>query len=187
MKKILLAVSVLMLTVGLGAQQPQRSQKSIEDFRKAAHEKLQSEHVAYLTMELDLTPEEAQAFWPLYNQAQAEQRESFHDFSAAKKELKAAVKEGKDDKEVKKALDAYVKAKAAQRYVIGEYQSKFEKILGVAKTAKLYLAEESFRTKQINRLGSGGKAPQNGNRPQGGSRYQGGKRPQGNSEQADEI
>ena len=172
MKKVMLALAALCVTVGMAAQQPQErpgkqgkfTKEDMENFKKAAQDRLQSEHVAYLTNELELTPEEAQAFWPVYNQAQAEQKANFEDLNAAKKALKAAVKEGKSDSEVKKALDAYNKAKAGQRNVIGEYQPKFEKILGVAKTAKLYLAEDSFRTRQIHRLSGNG----NGKGPQGG-------------------
>ena len=172
MKKFMLALAALCVTVGMAAQQPQErpgkqgkfTKEDMENFKKAAQDRLQSEHVAYLTNELELTPEEAQAFWPVYNQAQAEQKANFEELNAAKKALKAAIKEGKSDSEIKKALDAYNKAKSGQRNVIGEYQPKFEKILGVAKTAKLYLAEDSFRTRQIHRLSGngGGKGPQGG-------------------------
>jgi hypothetical protein len=44
----------------------------------------------------------------------------------------------------------------------------------VAKTAKLYLAEDSFRTRQINKLG-GGKS--GGNRQNPGNRQYNGQRP----------
>ena len=170
MKKFMYALAALCVTVGMAAQQPQErpgkqgkfTKEDMENFKKAAQERLQSEHIAYLTQELELTPEEAQAFWPVYNQAQAEQKEYFAGIQAAKKALRAAVKEGKSESEIKKALDAYNKAKAGQRNVIGEYQPKFEKILGVAKTAKLYLAEDSFRTRQIHRLSGNGKGPQGG-------------------------
>ena len=63
---------------------------------------------------------------------------------------------------------------------MAEYQKDFEKILGVAKTAKLYLAEDSFRTRQINKLGGGkgnGSQPNHGMRPQGGNRQNNGQRP----------
>ena len=35
-------------------------------------EKMMSERVAFLTMEMNLTPEEAQVFWPIYNQIHTE-------------------------------------------------------------------------------------------------------------------
>lgn len=189
MKKILFAISALFMVLSLGAQSQKQSEQGkkfkegVEEFRKGAMERLQSEHVAYLTNELELTPEEAQAFWPVYNKAQDEQRKNHCELSAAKKALKDAVKEGKGESELKKALTAYNKARASQRYVIGDYQSQFEKILGVEKTAKLYIAEDSFRTRQIHRLGDGGKGPQKpgvartqGGRQQGASREQGSSR-----------
>lgn len=188
MKKILFAISALFVVLSLGAQSQKQSEQGrkfkegVEEFRKGALERLQSEHVAYLTNELQLTPEEAQAFWPVYNKAQEEQKKNHCELSAAKKALKDAVKEGKGESELKNALTAYNKARASQRYVIGDYQSQFEKILGVEKTAKLYLAEDSFRTRQIHRLGDGGKGPQKPGvaRPQGG-RQQGASREQGSS------
>lgn len=199
MKKILFAISALFVVLSLGAQSQKQSEQGrkfkegVEEFRKGAMERLQSEHVAYLTNELQLTPEEAQAFWPVYNKAQEEQKKNHCELSAAKKALKDAVKEGKGESELKNALTAYNKARASQRYVIGDYQSQFEKILGVEKTAKLYLAEDSFRTRQIHRLGDGVKGPQKpgvarpqGGRQQGASREQGSSRRQGGSHQRQE-
>lgn len=181
MKKFLLAISALFMVLSLGAQPQKQSGKEqgksfkegVEDFRKAAKERLQSEHVAYLTNELELTPEEAQAFWPVYNQAQKEQKESFEKIGASKKALKDAVKENKGEKEIEKALAEYNKVRASQRNVFAEYEEEFVKVLGVVKTAKLYLAEDSFRTRQIHRLGDS-KGPRPGvSRPQGGSREKG--------------
>ena len=198
MKKFLFAISALFVVLSLGAQSHKQSEQGkkfkegVEEFRKEAMERLQSEHVAYLTNELQLTPEEAQAFWPVYNKAQDEQRKNHCELSAAKKALKDAVKEGKGESELKKALTAYNKARTSQRYVIGDYQSQFEKILGVEKTAKLYIAEDSFRTRQIHRLGDSGRGPQRPGvaRPQGGSERSkdgsGSSRRQGGSHQRQE-
>ena len=182
MKKIVLAISALFVVLSLGAQTPKQNEQGkkfkegVEDFRKAAKDRLQSEHIAYLTNELELTPEEAQAFWPVYNKAQEEQKECFEKIGSSKKALKEAVKENKGEKEIQKALAEYNKVRTSQRNVFAEYEGEFVKVLGVVKTAKLYLAEDSFRTRQIHRLGDGGgKGPQKPGvaRPQGG-RQQGG-------------
>ena len=178
MKKILIAVSAMLMVLSLGAQQPQGrpekkafSKEDMENFKKNAQERLQSEHIAYLTNELELTPEEAQVFWPVYNKAHKEQMENYASLRKALKNLKLAVKEGKSEKEILEALEAYNKAKDGQRNVLADYQKDFIKILGVTKTAKLYVAEDSFRTRQLNRLGGN-----NGKGPQGGKPgYQGGK------------
>ena len=181
MKKIVLAISALFVVLSLGAQTPKQNEQGkkfkegVEEFRKAAKDRLQSEHIAYLTIELELTPEEAQAFWPVYNKAQKEQKESFEKIGSSKKALKEAVKENKGEKEIQKALAEYNKVRTSQRNVFAEYEGEFVKVLGVVKTAKLYLAEDSFRTRQIHRLGDSGRGPQKPGvaRPQGG-RKQGG-------------
>ena len=182
MKRILLAALALMVCVALPAQNNKQqgfTKEDVQRFKDNAKERIRAEHIAYLTAELDLTPEEAQVFWPIYNKASDEQRAQHKAFSEAKKALRLAVKEGRSDSEIRKALDEYNKAKASQHDIMAEYQKDFEKILGVAKTAKLYLAEDSFRTRQINKLGGGkgnGSQPNQGMRPQGGNRQNPGNR-----------
>ena len=144
-------------------------------------DRLQSEHVAYLTSELELTPEESQAFWPVYNKAQKEQKDNFEKIGAAKKALKDALKENKSEKEVAKALKEYNKVRTSVRNVFVDYEDEFVKVLGVTKTAKLYIAEDNFRTRQIHRLGDG-RGNQPIARPQSGRKQAGksqGAKPQG--------
>ena len=38
-------------------------------------ERMQSEKIAFFTAELNLSPEEAQVFWPVYNKLEAEKKE----------------------------------------------------------------------------------------------------------------
>ena len=116
------------------------------------HEKMQAEKIAYITYELSLTPEEAQAFWPVYNQVQKEQMESFNSVREKQGALRQAVREGRPDSEVKPLLDAWVGARKAQKDALVEHRPEFVKILGEAKTAKLYLSEENFRNRQIRRI-----------------------------------
>lgn len=174
MKKILIAAAAFFVSVAVFAQnqegkKPQQykfSQEDIENFRQSARDRIQSEHIAYLTSELELTPKEAEKFWPIYNKAHQEQMENNQDYRKALKNLKQVLKEGKDESEVKAALEAYNKAKSGQRNVLADYQKDFIKILGVTKTAKLYVAEDSFRTRQIHNL-TGGRGQQPGVRPLG--------------------
>ncbi len=59
---------------------------------------IEARKVAFITSELNLSPEEAQVFWPVYNQAQAE-RKALREKHKAMRDIK--VKEG----EPKKTLD----------------------------------------------------------------------------------
>lgn len=176
MKRIAILISALCLALSVSAQPAQqggrREGRPEGRFnREEMMSRIQSEHIAYLTAELSLTPEEAQVFWPVYNKAQKEQAEQHKTVRDAERELRSAVKDNKGDKEIKKALDNYNKAKAAQKDILAGYQEDFIKAIGVEKTAKLYIAEDSFRTKQINRLGQergNAQARQQGNRPDKG-------------------
>jgi Spy/CpxP family protein refolding chaperone len=170
MKKFVIAGMALLAALTLSAQnqggnreggwqKPQQqykfSKEDVEKFKQNAKDRIQSEHIAYLTTELELTPEEAEKFWPIYNKAHQEQMDNNQDYRKALKNLKTAVKEGKSESEVKAALDAYNQAKNSQRNVLADYQKDFIKIIGVVKTAKLYVAEDSFRTRQIHNLTGG--------------------------------
>ncbi|MBQ5517559.1 MAG: hypothetical protein IIT92_04060, partial [Bacteroidales bacterium] len=62
MKKFFALTLCLFVSVLLFAQ-PQG--KPNEEQRKKDWERLQAEKIAFITQELDLTPEEAQVFWPV--------------------------------------------------------------------------------------------------------------------------
>ena len=181
MRKFLIAAAALLLGVavfaqnqeGKKSQQYKFSKEDIEQFRQGARDRIQSEHIAYLTSELELTPEEAEKFWPVYNKAHKEQMENNQEYRKALKNLKQVLKDGKGESEVKAALEAYNQAKNEQRNVLADYQKDFIKIIGVVKTAKLYVAEDSFRTRQIHNLTGGRGQQQPGVRPQGNRQQKG--------------
>ena len=87
MKKFITALAMLGIAFSLGAQAP--SQKGNHQQMK---ERLQAEHIAFLTEKLELTPEEAQVFWPVYNKAKAEQKEGNKVIGEAKKATKLSAK-----------------------------------------------------------------------------------------------
>ena len=115
-------------------------------------EKMMSERVAFLTMEMNLTPEEAQVFWPIYNQIHTEKDKAMHDVFSAYKTLEDAVKAGKPEKEISKLLDAYLAAKEKQSEIEKAADEKFRKVLPTEKVARLYLGEEKFRRQHIRKL-----------------------------------
>ena len=115
-------------------------------------EKMMSERIAFLTLEMNLTPEEAQVFWPVYNQINGEKDEAIHNVFKAYKALEEAIKAERSEKEVSKLLDAYLSAKAAQSEFEKKADEQFRKVLPVSKVAKLYLGEEKFRRQHIRKL-----------------------------------
>ena len=128
-------------------------------------ERLMSEKIAFVTMELELTPEEAQVFWPVYHQIAKQRKESHKAVAESYRALHQALEEGKSsDKEIEKLLDAYLGAKQAHNKVSDQDADKFRKVLSGKKVAKLYVAEEKFRRQHIRNMKGAHQKP-NGERP----------------------
>ena len=79
-------------------------------------EKMMSEKIAFITMELQLTPEEAQVFWPVYNQISQKNKETQKAMNKAYRAMVKALEEGTvSDKELNALLDDYLAAKQAHK------------------------------------------------------------------------
>ena len=138
-------------------------------------EKVMSEKIAFITTELELTPEEAQVFWPVYNQIAKEKFEKQKQVKTAYASLKKALAEGTaSDKEISKLLDEYIAAKQACNQNGKADADKFRKVLPAKKVAKLYVAEENFRRQHIRNFKGGHKGPGGAGNPAQG---QGGVKP----------
>ena len=116
-------------------------------------EQWMAQKIAYLTEVMDLTAEEAQVFWPIYNQAQKEKREVYKAVKQAYANLDKGIQEGKGKKEIKDLLRQYTAALEATQSIDSKYVTQYERVLPVEKVAKLFIGEETFRRQQIQRLG----------------------------------
>ena len=137
--------------LALSTQAFAQNNNGMGDFAKQWQERIESEKIAFLTNEMSLTPREAQAFWPIYNQAQKEQREAIEASMKTFAELDKAIRDGKTGREVNTLLERYTKAVDDQN-VSAKYLKEYLKVLPAEKVGKLLLGEETFRQSQINRL-----------------------------------
>ncbi len=120
-------------------------------------EKMMCEKIAFLTAELNITTEEAQVFWPIYNEVSKEKDAATHKVFKTYKELAEALETGKSEKEISKLLNNYLEALKAQREIENKALEKFSKALPVEKLAKLYVGEEKFRRQHIRKMKAGQK------------------------------
>lgn len=119
-----------------------------EDWKK----KMMSEKIAFLTIELDITPEEAQVFWPVYNQVETEKDQAMKNVFEAYVALERALENGKSGKEAEKLLNDYLNAINKQNAILAEAVDKYKSVLPADKVAKLFVGEEKFRRQHIRRL-----------------------------------
>ena len=99
--------------------------------KKQNRDALMSMKVGYLTKELSLTPDEAEKFWPMYNE-----------YTEKKSTLS---KKTKDDGEYEKMLDDMMVKDQQKLEIIREFQEKLKTILPAEKIVKLFEAEKNFK------------------------------------------
>lgn len=140
-KSLIISLCALFLCVGMTAQ-PQR--------KGEWKEKMQQERIAYLTKAVDLTQEEAQNFWPVYNKIEKQREEARKAVFEAFKKLETAAKKG--DAGTTVLLDEYLKAKAAADAIDGTAANEFMKVLPAEKVALVFIGEENFRRNQMRQM-----------------------------------
>jgi hypothetical protein len=114
-------------------------------------EKIEAQKVAFITKKINLTPEEAQQFWPVYNQFENKIDELRKNRRRDLKQAKGNIDE-LTDKEVEQLVDNEILFKQKEIDLQKEYLPKFKAILSIKKIAKLYEAEEQFKRYLLNEL-----------------------------------
>ena len=158
MKQIkLIALLVSLLHLGVNAQ-PEGKQRGDKD------DKIQSMKIGFITQKLDLTPEESQKFWPVFNQFESEMKALRENRKDGPPNIDAMT-----DKEVEKFVDDELVRRQKELDVVKKYQVQFKSVLPTRKVAKLYMVQEEFKRELIKRLqerkeggkpgGQGGRKP----------------------------
>lgn len=119
-------------------------------------EKIKAMKVEFITTKLDLTVEEAQAFWPVYN-------EFMKKMDALEQKRRSTMRANRDkeltDKEINELIELNFDTDQAILDLKRAYDSKFKAVLPIKKVGKLYRAEEQFKHELIKRLRRGGPPP----------------------------
>ena len=107
-------------------------------------EKIKAEKISYFTSKLDLTPVEAQAFWPVYNEFENKRFEiqkEIHQFEHMPDDKFASL----SDSEIEKLTNNYINSFDKEAQLLKEYNKQFQKILPKKKVLTLYRTENEFR------------------------------------------
>uniref|UniRef100_UPI00321635DE hypothetical protein n=1 Tax=uncultured Draconibacterium sp. TaxID=1573823 RepID=UPI00321635DE len=141
MKNILFIATIclLLLNQTIASAQPQGNKSPQNRW-----EKYRAEKVAFLTTNLDLSPEEAQKFWPVYNQMDKEKSEA----QKKRHELEQKVREAGEtlsDEEIIKLTRQFASNMEKEGALSSKYNEEFLKILPPQKVLELYKVEGEFR------------------------------------------
>jgi hypothetical protein len=122
-------------------------------FRGKSTDEIKAQKVAFITSQLALTADEAQVFWPIYNEY-AEKREAIHKEMFGPDEPKGKPDpDAMTEKEAEQFLDQMSKNQQKMADLEKEYLVKFKKVLSAKKIVKLHMVENDFKRMLLKKLG----------------------------------
>ncbi len=146
---LLLFIASLLITVTTANAQQERHRYGQQGNSK--YEKIEAQRVAFITQELNLTPEEAKVFWPVYNEYDAKRHELKKTFKNNENLHKPEI-EKLTEKEASLILDNQIIEAQKLLDLRKEYHAKFKSVLPAVKVLQLYDAEREFQKMLIERL-----------------------------------
>lgn len=114
-----------------------------------ALKKIEAARIAFLTVRLDLSPEEAKVFWPLYNEYSQKRQNLRKEYLRLRKGLK----EGQlTEEEGEKLVARGMQLKEQNLALEKEYAEKLIEVIGAPKVVALNKAERDFKRMLLERL-----------------------------------
>lgn len=140
MKNLVFGTLIFLLPLTLLAQRPKS-------------EEIESLKIAYFTQKLDLSPDEAKIFWPIYNDMQSEQ-------NALRKERMQKMISFRKVNEIDNLTDAQVQSLITSEFDFKQrdlnldkkYYSKLKAKLPIKIVGKFYRAQEGFKRELLNKF-----------------------------------
>ena len=146
------AISISLCVLSLTAFAQWMPQKDSDEARKQGADRINAAKVAFFTQQLDLSVEEAQKFWPVYNEYNKEVEEARNALRMATMTMNNPEKKADD---LKAALKSYSDSQKKEAQLTEQYINKLLKILPVEKVAKVFTAEELFRMQLLYQFRQG--------------------------------
>ncbi|NVO31149.1 hypothetical protein [Hymenobacter lapidiphilus] len=119
---------------------------------------LENARVAYITQRVSLTPEQAQKFWPVYNEFTGKRR----DLNQRLRQLRPNQTDGLSDQQLRDNFNLSFKLRQQDIDLEKDYFERFQRVISVRQVAALFLAERQFTREVLkrvaNRPGAGGPA-----------------------------
>jgi len=152
-KNLLVFLPILIFFCGTSFAQPNKEQM----------ERIKGERIAFYTEKMDLTPAEAEKFWPVYNEF-SDKRDLLNDEKRKEHRYLVANITNLTDKESEEIFDKIMELHEQENNLFVEYNLKFKKILPAKKVLMLHIAEIQFRQYLLKRIRQGerGRGPGTG-------------------------
>lgn len=113
-------------------------------------QKIETYKIGFITEKLDLTPQEAQKFWPVYNEYQAKKQDLQKSLAGKYKDYRLSREA--TEKQATELIDSSLIGMQANLDLARDYYGKLKAILPPQKIVLLFNAERQFRRALLQRL-----------------------------------
>jgi hypothetical protein len=137
MKKIFLIKLCLLFTLNIYTQNDGR--------KEALQDKIKAMKIGFITDKLELTSEESQKFWPIYNQMETERESLLQDKKNGLDKLLL-------DKDAQTYITRHFEIKEKELVLEKKYSDKLKSAIPTKKVAMLYFVEKQFRQEIMNNI-----------------------------------
>jgi len=127
-------------------------------------EKLEAYKIAFFTKRLDLSPREAEKFWPLYNDYQKKKADIQQERATLNRMFNLEGNE-MSEKELIDAGDKLIELQVSETELAVTFHKQIKTVLPPQKVIKLYQSENQYRIQLLKQLQE--RNPQRGNLPPG--------------------
>jgi len=145
----MIALLVLIIAIPVQAQHGHDKDKTDKE-RSEEYARIKSAKIAFITEHVNLSPEEAQKFWPLYNEMAQKRENITHTLMERFKDW------DKNEEVSEEQAEEIMQQRLAQEQALldlkKEYHEKFTAVLPATRVLKLYEAENRFRGMLMERL-----------------------------------
>ncbi|MGB3181872.1 MAG: Spy/CpxP family protein refolding chaperone [Cyclobacteriaceae bacterium] len=114
-----------------------------------SREKLEAARIAIITERLSLTPEQAQRFWPVFNEFEEKRKTLRRSMMESKRNLDPG---NVSDAEAEKLLDKWIETRQTEVKLEADYLEKFKSILSSKQVLALISVEDELRRRLLRRL-----------------------------------
>ncbi len=116
-----------------------------QDQDSKVRDKIEAARIAYITNQLELTPEEAERFWPIYREFAQKRQE-------IRREMREAARTSEPGKSDQEIVDQQFKAKQKELDLEKDYSGRLLKVISAQKLRSLPQAERKFRQMILDQI-----------------------------------
>ena len=112
------------------------------------NENVEAAKIAYLTDKVELTTDQAQKFWPVYNEYETKRRELMRNYrSGYRRNL-----DEMSEQEAKARIEEMFETKEKELELEKEYAARYQRIITTKQLIRLYRAEREFTKLLLKKL-----------------------------------